>query len=220
MPPKTKRQPQGEGTSTPQSRRAQTADGGDIISRIQRALPDIRPAEKRVAQLILADASFAVHASSAELARQAGVSEPTVTRFSRAVGCAGLRELKVMLAQSLVVGRIYIEPPPHEGSDLARPAMWRSVFTEKQVQRADIDRAAEAIAACGKLVAFGVGGGSSMAVAEVEHRFFRLGKAVTHSSDPHLMRMIAATFSAGDVVIALSTTGKAQDVIEAATIAK
>jgi DNA-binding MurR/RpiR family transcriptional regulator len=49
------------------------------------------------------------------LARRAGVSEPTVTRFSRAVGCAGVRELKVKLAQSLVVGRIYLEEPPHVG---------------------------------------------------------------------------------------------------------
>jgi RpiR family carbohydrate utilization transcriptional regulator len=201
----------------------------DIISTIRLALPKLPPAEQRVAQIILADVSFSVHASSRELAQQAGVSEPTVTRFSRATGCRGLRELKVKLAQSLVVGRIYIEPPPHEGSDLARPAMWRSVFqeihkavsaVEDQLQRDDIDRAAEAIAACGKLAAFGVGGGSSLAVAEVEHRFFRLGIAVSHSSDPHLMRMIAATMGPGDVVLAVSTTGKAADVIEAATIAR
>lgn len=206
---------------------ADTVD--DIISTIQRALPSLRPAEQRVAQIVLADANFAVHASSAELARQASVSEPTVTRFSRAVGCKGLRELKVKLAQSLVVGRIYIEPPPHEGSDLARPAMWRSVFqeihraislVEDQVQRADVDRVAEAIAGCGKLAACGVGGGSTIAVLEAEHRFFRLGIAVTHSSDPYLMRMIAATLGAGDVMLAVSTSGKAADVVEAATIAR
>jgi DNA-binding MurR/RpiR family transcriptional regulator len=201
----------------------------DVISTIRNGLPNLSPAEQRVGQIVLADVNFAVHASSGELARQAGVSEPTVTRFSRAIGCRGLRELKVKLAQSLVVGRIYIEPPPHEGSDLARPAMWRSVFqeihkavsaVEEQVQREDIDRAAEAIASCGKLAGFGVGGGSTLAVAEVEHRFFRLGISVSHSSDPHLMRMIAATMGPGDVVIAVSTTGKAADVIGAAVIAR
>ena len=57
----------------------------------------------------------------ANLARRAGVSEPTVTRFSRAVGCTGLRELKVKLAQSLVVGRIYLEEPPHVGDDRGKP---------------------------------------------------------------------------------------------------
>lgn len=199
------------------------------MSVIRDSMPNLRPAEQRVAVMILADVGFAVHASSGELAHQAGVSEPTVTRFSRAVGCRGLRDLKVKLAQSMVVGRIYIETPPHVGTDLARPAMWRSVFTEirravdsveEQINREDVDRAAEAIACCSNLAAFGVGGGSTMVVTEVEHRFFRLGISVSHTSDPQLMRMRAATLGPGDVVIAVSTTGKAADVIDAVTIAK
>ena len=176
-----------------------------------------------------ADVGFSVHASNGALAQRAGVSEPTVTRFSRAVGCRGVRELKVKLAQSMVVGRIYIEPPPHLGSDLALPALWRSVFqeirraisaVEEQLRKDELERAAEAIARCSKLTAFGVGGGSTLAAAEVEHRFFRLGVAVTHSSDPRLMQMIAATLGRNDVVIAISTTGKAAEVISAATVAK
>jgi DNA-binding MurR/RpiR family transcriptional regulator len=201
----------------------------DIISTIGQAMPGLRPAEQRVASAVLADVAFAVHSSSGDLARRAGVSEPTVTRFSRAVGCRGLRERKVKLAQSMVVGRIYIEPPPLAGTELAQPAMWRSVFqeirraisaAEEQLRREDIETAATAIAACSKLVAFGVGGGSTVVVTEVEHRFFRLGVAVSHTTDPHLMRMMAATLGKSDVVIAVSTTGKATDVIGAVTIAK
>jgi DNA-binding MurR/RpiR family transcriptional regulator len=129
----------------------------------------------------------------------------------------------------MVVGRIYLEPPPHVGSDLAQPAMWRSVFqeirraiaaVEEQLPRESVELAADAIASCSKLAAFGVGGGSTVVVTEVEHRFFRLGISVSHTSDPHLMRMMAATLGKSDVVIAVSTTGKAADVIEAVTIAK
>ena len=207
----------------------ETGTAEDIISTITQAMPSLRPAEQRVAGTVLADVGFAVHSSSAALARQAGVSEPTVTRFSRAVGCKGLRDLKFKLAQSMVVGRIYLEPPPHAGTDLAQPAMWRSVFqeirraissVEEQLRKDDVERASEAIAACGKLAAFGVGGGSTVAVTEIEHRFFRLGVAVSHTSDPHLMRMIASTLGKDDVVIAVSTTGTAADVIDAASIAK
>jgi DNA-binding MurR/RpiR family transcriptional regulator len=221
--------PSGEAPRAASAPGTRTADPDDIISAIKQAVPTLRPAEQRVADTVLADVGFAVHASNGELARKAGVSEPTVTRFSRAVGCHGLRELKVKLAQSMVVGRIYLEPPPHLGTDLARPALWRSVFqeirraiaaVEQQLHQDDVDRAAEAIAGCAKLAAFGVGGGSTVAVAEVEHRFFRLGIAVNHSSDPRLMRMIAATLGRKDVVIAVSTTGKATEVIEAAAVAK
>jgi RpiR family carbohydrate utilization transcriptional regulator len=201
----------------------------DIVGLIRQAASTLRPAERRVAEAILADVGLAVHGSAADIARQAGVSEPTVTRFSRAVGCRGVRELKVRLAQSMVVGRIYIEPPPHAGTDLAQPALWRSVFqeirraislVEEQLRRADLERAAEAIAACTRLAAFGVGGGSTIAAAEVEHRFFRIGTAVTHSSDPRLMRMVASTMTRNDVVVAISTTGNSTDVADAAAIAR
>jgi DNA-binding MurR/RpiR family transcriptional regulator len=201
----------------------------DIILTIRQSTPDLRPAEKRVAETVLADVHFAVHASNGDLARRAGVSEPTVTRFSRAVGCGGVRELKVKLAQSMVVGRIYLEPPPHVGSEQARPALWQSVFeeirraltaVEQQLDQEQVDRAAQAIAACKRLIAFGVGGGSTIAAEEVKHRFFRLGVATANYSDPQLMRMIAATLGPDDVVLAVSTAGRAAEVIDAVTIAR
>jgi DNA-binding MurR/RpiR family transcriptional regulator len=202
---------------------------GDIVSVIRQSAPDLSPSEQRVATALLADVEFAIHASNADLARRARVSEPTVTRFSRSVGCRGVRDLKVRLAQAMAVGRIYVELPPHVGTDLARPALWRSVFqeirraiaaAEEGLRRDDVERAAEAISRCSRLAAFGVGGGSTLAAAEVQNRLFRLGIAVSHASDPRLMRMIAATLGRDDVVIAVSTTGAANEVIEAAGIAK
>jgi DNA-binding MurR/RpiR family transcriptional regulator len=213
--------------STPLRRDAFVA--GDIVSVIRQSAPSLSPSEQRVAMALLADVEFAIHASNGELARRARVSEPTVTRFSRSVGCRGVRDLKVRLAQAMAVGRIYLELPPHVGTDLARPALWRSVFqeirraiaaAEEGLRREDVERAAEAISRCSKLAAFGVGGGSTLAAMEVQNRFFRLGIAVSHTSDPILMRMVAATFGRGDVVVAISTTGMTKEVIEAAGIAK
>lgn len=223
------RPPKAAGTTdvTPQGRDNVVA--GDVISLIRQSAPALSPSEQRVATALLSDVEFAIHASNAELARRACVSEPTVTRFSRSVGCRGVRDLKVRLAQAMAVGRIYVELPPHVGTDLARPALWRSVFqeirraiaaAEEGLRKEDIESAAEAISRCSKLAAFGVGGGSTLAATEVQNRFFRLGIAVSHASDPRLMRMIAATLGQDDVVVAISTTGAANEVIEAASIAK
>lgn len=213
----------------PPGHRIADAATDDIISIIKQSSTTLRPAEQRVADTVLADVHFAVHSSNGELARRAGVSEPTVTRFSRAVGCGGVRELKVKLAQSMVVGRIYLEPPPNVGATQAAPALWRSVFeeirraiaaVEQQLRLEDVERASKAIADCSRLVAFGVGGGSTVAVSEVTHRFFRLGVAVSNYSDPQLMRMIAATLDRNDVVIAVSTTGRANAVLDATAVAR
>jgi len=201
----------------------------DIISTIKLTVPSLRRSERRVAEAVLADVDFAVHSANGELARRAGVSEPTVTRFSRAVGCAGLRELKVKLAQSLVVGRIYLEEPPRESAERGKPTTWQLILedihrainsAERQLVVKDFERAAEAVLSCNKLVCFGVGGGSTMLAEEAKHRFFRLGIAVTNYSDGELMRMIAATLEAKDVVLAISITGRPGSIVDAATIAK
>ena len=148
----------------------------DIISVIKQASPTLRPSERRVAEAVLADVNFALHCANGELARRAGVSEPTVTRFSRAIGCAGVRELKVKLAQSLVVGRIYLETPPSVGDNQDKPTLWQVILddihraintAERQLVIPDFERASEAITSCDKLVTFGVGGGSTRAVANL-----------------------------------------------------
>jgi DNA-binding MurR/RpiR family transcriptional regulator len=42
------------------------------------------------------------------------VSAPTITRFSRTIGCDGLRDLKLKVMSSMRVGMRYLEPvtPP------------------------------------------------------------------------------------------------------------
>src|SRR3954468_15781358 len=201
----------------------------DIISVIKQTASALRPSERRVAEVVLADVNFALHSSNGELARRAGVSEPTVTRFSRAVGCGGVRELKVKLAQSLVVGRIYLEEPPHAGGNPGKPTVWQAILedihraintAERQLVVADFERAAGVIAACGKLLTFGVGGGSTTVANEAKHRFFRLGVAVSNYSDGQLMRMVTATLDKKDVVLAISATGRPKEIIDAVTIAR
>src|SRR5690242_16008811 len=79
----------------------------DILSQIKDSYADLRPPERRVADVVLSDVALAVDASNAEIARRADVSEPTVTRFCRSIGCDGVRDFKLKLAQSVVVGRLY-----------------------------------------------------------------------------------------------------------------
>ncbi|QGZ60542.1 MurR/RpiR family transcriptional regulator [Paraburkholderia acidisoli] len=80
----------------------------DIVARIAQCVPGLRPAERDVAALILDDLAGAARASIGELARRAGVSVASVTRFAKAVGCADVRELKLRLAQAAAVGERFL----------------------------------------------------------------------------------------------------------------
>lgn len=200
----------------------------DIISQIKDSYGDLRPAERRVADVVLDDVKFAVDASNAELARRAEVSEPTVTRFCRAIGCEGVRDFKLKLAQSLVVGALYLTKPPSVSAGNGMP-FWSAVFgearqalqeAERQLEPAQLQQAATLVAAARQVAVFGLGGSSSALAQETQYRLFRYGIAVAAHSDPYVMRMTASTLKPDDVVIAISATGRTREVIEAVELAR
>lgn len=200
----------------------------DIISLVKDTYGDLRPAERRVADVVLADVRFAVDASNAALAERAQVSEPTVTRFCRAIGCEGVRDFKLKLAQSLVVGSLYLPGNPASGADNGMP-FWNAVFgearlalqeAERQLDPAQLQKAADLIAGARQVAVFGLGGSASALAQEIQYRLFRYGVTVSAHNDPYVMRMTASTLKPTDLVIAISATGRTREVIEAVEIAK
>jgi len=201
----------------------------DILSQIKDSYAELRPAERRVADAVLADVAFSVDASNAEIARRAAVSEPTVTRFCRAIGCEGVRDFKLKLAQSVVVGRLYLAPvQPLEPTENGSP-MWNVVFgearnalnsVERQIDPTEVVKAAELIASAHQVAVFGLGGSSSALAQETQYRLFRYGVVVSAHSDPYVMRMTASTLKPNDLVIAISATGRTQEVVEAVELAR
>ena len=223
--------------ASPSARVSRSEDGAetyskpipDILSQIRDSYSELRPAERRVADVVLADVTFSVDASNAEIARRADVSEPTVTRFCRAIGCDGVRDFKLKLAQSVVVGRLYLAPiPPPEPSEDGSP-LWNVVFgearnaltlVERSIDPADIVRAADLVAGAHQVLVFGLGGSSTALAQETQNRLFRYGVVVSAHSDPYVMKMTASALKPNDVVIAISGTGRTREVVEAVTLAR
>ena len=78
-----------------------------------------RKAERRVAQVILDDVGLSARSSIGEIARRAQVSEPTVTRLCRTLGCNGTRDLKLRLAGALYSGVSYLQDITPTDDDVA-----------------------------------------------------------------------------------------------------
>ena len=197
----------------------------DLFSRIVRLSPTMPPAERRVADLVLSDLDFAVHAHTIDIAARAGVSAATVTRFCRSVGCRGLRELKLDLAKILAVGDRYLHPRTisirtSEAVTEIVSLVHRSLDTlVKQTDEETLKRVALAVADAKRVLVFGGGGGSSMVAMEAENRLFRLGVHASHCNDSQLQLMMAATLKSGDVLLVLSITGRYEPIVHAAEIA-
>ncbi len=194
----------------------------DIISRITELFIELSSVEKRIAQFILDEADAVTALPIAELARQANVSQASITRFAKTLGCRDVRDLKVKLAQSLAVGQRFIhEEPDLEGIQ----GIYETIINVLTINRRTIDepalaKAVEWLSDARQILAIGMGGGSTICAAEVQHRLFRLGLPVTAQSDGLLVRMMAAAVARQDVVVALSLGGYTQEVVESAAIAR
>lgn len=80
----------------------------DIITRLQMMAQDGTKSDRRLAGMVLSDPDFVSKAAISEIAARAGISEPTVTRFCRNLGCDGLRDFKFYLAQAIAIGGQYL----------------------------------------------------------------------------------------------------------------
>ena len=200
----------------------------DLITRLTQLRPDLRPAEKRVADVVLKDVESAIRASNSQLAQAAGVSEPTVTRFCRAMGCEGVRDFKLRLAQSLVAGTKSSLDETAKPENAPAP-YWNAVFgqarqaiglAERQLDPGSVQNAIKHIADARRVFVFGLGGGSTSLAQDMQFRLFRFGVSVVAYTDPYLMRMVVATVQPDDVVIIISATGRTRELLEAAAIAR
>lgn len=198
----------------------------NILDRVQQELERSSGSQRRVGEFILARPQAVIDMSIAKVAAMTGVSEPTVVRFCRTLGVDGFREFKLRLAQGLVANVSYVHREVQPGDD-AR------AYTEKvgratvkvlsdvvtQLDPDLIERAVSTLANADRIEFYGFGA-SGVVAADAYHKFFRLGIPCSAHSDSHMQCMSAGTLGPNDVVVAISHTGRARDLIENVSLAR
>jgi RpiR family carbohydrate utilization transcriptional regulator len=205
-----------------------TPQAFDIVARISERSGQLRLAEQKVAESILANLAAAASASIGELAANAGVSIASVTRFAKAMGCADVRDFKFRLAQAVAVGQRFLgagqsaaAPAPSELADV----VLKDIYAALEVNRALINpeavlRAARMLLDARMIYAFGMGGGSTMMADEARYRLMRHARPIATYHDAMLQRMVAATLDKKDVVLVFSTTGHVPELLANCAVAK
>ncbi len=199
--------------------------GTDMLNRIEALKHELSKAERKVAEQVLADPEAVITTAIASLAHGAGVSEPTVIRFCRALGCKGYQEFKLRLAQGLVTGVPFIHAnvgPDDDARQLVTKLFDSAIATLARVrERLDpgcVQRAIDLLAEAHRIEFYGHGA-SGVVATDAQHKFFRLGVPTVAYSDPHVHAMSAATLEPGAVVVAISHTGRSRDIITSVRIA-
>ena len=198
----------------------------DLVSRIERVEARLSPAERLVAAAVQQDYEAATRLTIAELAEKAGVSQPSVTRFCRSVGCASFGDFKIRLATTLTVAAAYLKTDRVFSDDigqLAQSVMMRAANAVRaaldQLDTTALGKAIDAVAGSRRVDIYGQGGGSAAMAEDAKLRLFRLGIPVAAYVDGHQQRMSAATLQPGDAVLAISNSGSSRTVVDAVKIA-
>jgi RpiR family carbohydrate utilization transcriptional regulator len=214
-----------------------TSDSSDILPRLEGMMDSMTRSEVRIARQILAAPDNFVRSSVRSVAADLGVSEPTILRFCRAIGCEGFKDLKFRLIQELALsqansdraerapkatgpagrGAVAKEPDDDRVFDTIIEALTR---TRATLVYQDISRSAQAIAKAGRVVVYGIGGSSAALASEAHNRLFRLNVPVMVFTDGYTQRMSAAILAEGDVALFISSTGRPRELQESLELAK
>ena len=198
----------------------------NLLQHIAQSRSSLRKSELKVADHVLLDPAAVMHSSMADLAHTVGVSEPTIVRFCRAIGCLGFQDLKLKLAQSLAAGASFGQFAISENdsvTDFALKIFDTTLHTLMEVrEKLDSDALERAVAAMAKAerVEFYGFGASGAVATDAQHKFFRLLLSAAAYSDPHMQAMSAVTLKPTDVAICISQSGRSKDLLITANVVR
>jgi glucokinase len=209
-----------------QLRNLSGAGASAILGQIQRARPNLSPAEKRVADHVLAHPRSVLNDPVAEIARASQVSQPTVIRFCRSLGCEGLSDFKLRLASGLT-GTVPVTHTQVTRDDsvleLGTKVLGNTASSILQVRdhlnRDSIDRAIALLSSAKRVDCFAVGYYGAVA-QDAQYKFLRLGLPSGTYTDPRVQALAAQVLGPGDVAFIVSPSGRKDELLAVADMAR
>jgi glucokinase len=197
-----------------------------ILAQIRRARGKLSPAELRVADFVLSQPRTALNEPIAEIAKAAQVSQPTVIRFCRSLGCEGLADFKLRLASGLS-STVPVSHSQVTQSDnmmeLGAKVLGNTASAVLQVRdhlnRQAIERALDALVNARRVDFFALGQYGVVA-QDAQFKFLRFGIPSSAYTDPRLQLLGAQVLQPGDVAVIISSSGKLAELLEVLDVAK
>ena len=194
-------------------------------------MPNLRPAEQRVAQAVLADPAKVSESSITAVARQCQTSETTVLRFCRAIGLAGYPELRIALARAAqweesgqsgapITGQISATDSLEDVVSKITHADARAIEdTAASLDMTTLKAAVDLLVQARRIDIFG-SAASSLVGQDLHHKLHRIGLVSFMWTEAHLALTSAALLRKGDVAIGISHTGTTIDTIDMLRVAR
>jgi DNA-binding MurR/RpiR family transcriptional regulator len=186
-------------------------------------MPNLAPAEQRVAAAVVSDPGGVAAKTISELAEACQTSGTTVIRFCRAMGFPGYPELRLALAAAAQASRetgwgdIGSDIGPHDTLDeivkkIAHADARAVEETAAQLDAATLGQVVEAVVRARRIDIYGIGASAFVAL-DLQQKLHRIERIVYAWPDPHSAVTSAALLRRGDVAIGISHTGTTADTV-------
>jgi len=204
---------------------ARTGGRSAVFERIRQMRDALTPAERRVADLAMNHPRSIINDPIIDIARKADVSQPTVIRFCRSLGCQGLSDFKLKLATGLTGTIPLSHSQVHLGdtaTDFGAKVLDNTVSAILQLRERlnfeQVERAIDLLSSARRIEFYGLGN-SSIVAQDGHYKFFRFGIPTIAYSDLYMQAASAALLGKGDVIVAISKSGKAPELLRVLEVA-
>lgn len=163
-----------------------------------------------------------------QIAKESGIGEATITRFSKKMGYNGLHDFKVTLAREIsgLKNRKIINRSIENDEGViesARKLLNSNIRilenTFNIIDGNSVEKATNMIINAKKVFFIGIGY-SGMTAEDSNYKFSRIGFNCMSIDSNHNMIMMASLMDEDDVVVAISHSGETDEIIKAVSIAK
>lgn len=202
-----------------QLRTLQPSAGSAILSKIRNMRAQLSPAEQRVAELVLSQPQSVLKDPIHDIAQAAQVSQPTVIRFCRSVGCKGLSDFKLQLASGLSASvpithsQVTREDSVLElGAKVLGNTANAILQLRHELQREPMDKAIDLILSARRVEIFALGHYASLA-QDAQMKLLRLGIPCGLQTDAHLQQLTSQVIDKDTAALFISSGGDLPELI-------
>lgn len=211
-------------------RRAMTtpepSDALPVLVRLRSIRPELRPSERRVADVLLNDPASVADLPVATIAARAETSSTTVVRLMQRLGYSHLKQLRADIVREALRESIDTEGLSDVSGDIDRNDSLEDIVakvsqaetlsiadTARTLDTAQLQRAVDAITAARRVDLFGIGASSFIGL-DLQQKLNRIGRTTLNWGDPHAAWTSAATYDDQCVAIAISHSGATLDTVQ------
>ncbi|MFD1671847.1 MurR/RpiR family transcriptional regulator [Agrilactobacillus yilanensis] len=189
-----------------------------IVNIVEEQFDTLSRQERKVALKVIQAPEQVQNMTISALAKTVGVSNATITRFVKKMGCSDFYTFKLQLAV------VHAPAEPAVSEDRITDSVYnyyRRILTGTW-ERIDVDKLKETVQEifeAKRVYLFGLGS-SGYTANEMTQRLLRMGISAFCMTDSHIMFISSSIVQAGDLILAISLSGNTSDVNRSVELAK